>query len=71
MSCVADANASSHRNASVYWKNGSVGMVSATPASPAPMTSCIATIHSRLRPSTSTSGLQNGLMTHGRYSHDV
>jgi hypothetical protein len=66
MSCVAELNASSHRNASVYWKNGSVGMVRATPASPAPTSSCIDTIHSRRVLRMSTSGLHSGLITHGR-----
>ena len=66
MSCVAELNDSSQKNASVSWKKCGAGIVSATPAMPAPRISCIAQIHSRRVLSRSTTGLHNGLMTHGR-----
>ena len=66
MSCVADENARSQKNASVACTKPVVGIISATPASPPPMSTCIAMIQSRFVLIISTSGLQNGLITHGR-----
>ena len=71
MSCVAELKASSHRQASEYCQKLLVGRVSATPARPAPMSNCMAMIHRRLVLRMSTRGLQNGLMTQGRYSQLV
>ena len=71
MSCVAELNDSSQKNASVNWKKCGAGIVSATPAMPAPSSSCSAQIHCRRVFKRSTSGLHNGLMTHGRYSQPV
>ena len=42
------------------------GMVSATPARPAPRSNCVIQIHNRRVLSKSTTGLHSGLMTHGR-----
>jgi hypothetical protein len=66
MSCVAEANASSQKQASERRKKSEPGSVSATQARPAPTTSCSRTIQSRLVPNSSTTGLQSGLITHGR-----
>ena len=71
MSCVAELNASSQKNASESWNHFAAGSVSATPASAAPMISCIPQIQSRRVFRISTTGLQSGLMTHGKYSHAV
>ncbi len=46
-------------------------MVKAIPPNPAPISSCMLTIHQRLVFSKSTNGLQNGLMTHGKYNQLV
>ncbi len=66
MSWVAEAKASSQKKAIEPCTQNGVGSVKATPASPPPIRTCMATIHQRLVLSTSTSGLQNGLMTQGR-----
>ena len=47
------------------------GMVNATPPRAAPMSSCMDMIHQRLLLTISTKGLQNGLITQGRYSQEV
>lgn len=71
MSWVAELNASNHKNAKEFLKKSSAGMVSATPPRPAPINNCIATIQARLVFRISTSGLQNGFMTQGKYSQLV
>ena len=71
MSCVAELNAKSQNTASVPWKKNGTGIKKATPASPAPISSCMVIIHHLLVLIKSTNGLQNGLMTHGRYSQLV
>ena len=71
MSCVAELNASSQKNASVHWKKCGAGIVSATPASAAPRSNCIAQIHCRRVFNMSTTGLHSGLMTHGNHSQLV
>ena len=65
MSCVAELNASNQNNASVARKNAGAGTVNATEANTAPISNCVATIQSRFRPSSSTSGDHSGLITHG------
>ena len=62
---------SSHRKTSDHLRKSSPGNARATPARPAPISSCMPVIHSRLVFSTSTTGLQNGLITQGRYSQLV
>ena len=47
MSCVAELNASSQKKTIVHWKKCGAGIISATPAKPAPRNSCIVQIHSR------------------------
>lgn len=71
MSWVAELNANNHKNANELLKKLSAGMVSATPPRPAPINNCIAIIQDRLVFRISTSGLQNGLITHGKYSQLV
>ena len=46
-------------------------MVKAIPASPAPTKICMVTTHQRLVFSKSIKGLQNGLITQGRYNQLV
>lgn len=45
--------------------------VKATPAKDAPTNNCITTIHHRFVFNISTTGLQKGLMTHGKYNQLV
>jgi hypothetical protein len=66
MSCVAEANASSQKNARVILKKNDAGIVSATLAKPRARTSWVMTIHHLFVLRRSTRGLQIGLMTHGR-----
>jgi len=66
MSCVAEPNAISQKSAIDHWNIAGIGMVIATPASPAPITSCMSHVQRRRVPSRSTTGDQNGLITHGR-----
>jgi hypothetical protein len=66
MSWVAELNAISQKMASVAWKNPGSGMVNATLASAAPTRNCMVMIQSRLVRNMSTTGLQSGLITHGR-----
>ena len=71
MSCVALLNAISQKNASDSCNHISVCSVSATPASAAPTSICITSIHQRFVFRLSTIGLHSGFITHGRYSHEV
>lgn len=66
MSWVAELKATSQKTASVALKKKGTGMKNATPASPAPISNCMVTIHHLLVFSRSTKGLQKGLMTQGR-----
>ena len=66
MSWVALEKAISQKNASDPCSQKSAGMVKATPASEAPISTCMVTIHHRLVRSMSTKGLHKGLMTQGR-----
>ena len=71
MSCVADEKAISHSTARLNWKNAGRCVVKATSASATPVAPCSATVHWRFVPNISTTGAHRGLITHGRYSHDV
>ena len=71
MSCVALLKAISQKKNSVPCSQKSVGMVNATPPNAAPMSNCMDTTHHRLVFTTSMKGLHIGLMTQGRYSHEV
>ena len=71
MSCVADVNPTSQKIASVSWKKNGVGMENAIPARAKAMIHCIVSVHHRLVRIMSTNGLQNGFITHGRYSQPV
>ena len=66
MSCVALENAISQKKHSEPCSHQGPGMVNATPANAAPISSCMVIIHQRFVFSMSTNGLHRGLMTHGR-----
>ena len=66
MSWVALLKATSQKKARVLCTKCVVGMQKATPASPAPNRIWVMMIHHRLLRSRSITGLQKGLMTHGR-----
>ena len=71
MSCVAELKAISQKKTSVHCTKWGTLIVKATPAIDAPRMSCITIIHQRFDFNKSTTGLQKGLITHGRYSQEV
>jgi len=66
MSWVAESNAASQKNASDHCSQPGPGRAKATPASAAPMTTCVPHVHARRVPRRSTNGDHSGLITHGR-----
>lgn len=66
MSWVALEKAITQKKNSDPCSQNDVGMVKATPPKAAPMSTSMVRIHQRLVLTTSTNGLQSGLITHGR-----
>ena len=71
MSWVAEKNAMSQNTTNVVEKNVEVGSKNPTAPIDKAMRSCMTIVQPRFEPKMSTNGLQNGLITHGRYSHPV
>ena len=71
MSCVAELNAINQKNTSVYLKKDSKGMVRPISARQQPIYNCMPIIQDRFVFTVSIIGLQNGLITHGKYSQLV